>query len=108
MNYRFHFICVQQWDTSSPPPQIKGTPWKKASQVIHVQLQELLAARVYFFFKYTINVDTYISTSIHSYEYTHAQSTSMNISKRLSQLNLEIHEVSYQECFTADRDVTSY
>jgi hypothetical protein len=32
----------------------------------------------------------------------------MSTSERLSQLDLEIHEVGHQECITVDRDIASH
>jgi hypothetical protein len=46
--------------------------------------------------------------STHLYEHTHVHPIYMNISERLSQLDLEIHEVSHQERFIVDGDVTSH
>jgi hypothetical protein len=45
--------------------------------------------------------------STYLYEYMHAHPTLMSTSKKLSRLDLEIHEVDHQECFTVNRDVTS-
>jgi hypothetical protein len=39
-----------------------------------------------------------------SYECTHT--ICMNIFKRLNRLNIKIHEVSHQECFSVVKDVT--
>jgi hypothetical protein len=39
------------------------------------------------------NTDTHIYMSTHLYEYTHIYLTLMSTSERLSQLDLEIHEV---------------
>jgi hypothetical protein len=44
----------------------------------------------------------------HHYEHMYAHSTPMSTSKRLSRLNLDIHEVDHQECLTVDRDITSH
>jgi hypothetical protein len=38
--------------------------------------------------------------------YTHP--ISMNTYERLSRLDLEIHEVSHQECLTVDEDIVSH
>jgi hypothetical protein len=46
--------------------------------------------------------------SIHSYEHIYAHPTPMNISERLSWLNLEIYEVDHQERLTVNVDVTSH
>jgi hypothetical protein len=59
-------------------------------------------------FLHSINVDTYIHMSTHLYKYTHTQSTPMSISERLSRLNLEIHEIGYQECLVVNGDVASH
>jgi hypothetical protein len=42
---------------------------------------------------------------IHSYEYIYVYATLINTSKRLSQFDLKIHEVSYQERLAVDEDV---
>jgi hypothetical protein len=42
------------------------------------------------------------------YKHTHAHFTSMSISERLSQLDLEIHEVDHQECLTVDENALSH
>jgi hypothetical protein len=60
-----------------------------------------------FFKKYSINADTHTYVSIHLYEYTHTHPTRMTTFKRLSRLDLEIHEVGYQERLTVNRDVAS-
>jgi hypothetical protein len=39
-------------------------------------------------------IDTYICMTIHSYKYTGVYLTHIKISERLSQLDLEIHEIS--------------
>jgi hypothetical protein len=41
------------------------------------------------------------------YKHTHAHSTYMSIAKRLSQSDLEIHEVGHQKHIAVDRDVAS-
>jgi hypothetical protein len=46
--------------------------------------------------------------STHSYEYTHAHSSTMNTSEKLSRLDFEIHKVGHQERLTVDGNVTSY
>jgi hypothetical protein len=46
--------------------------------------------------------------SNHSYEHMYAHPISMNISERLNRVDFEIHEVSHQERFTVDGDVTSH
>jgi hypothetical protein len=46
--------------------------------------------------------------STHSYEHTHAHLTSMSSSERLTQLDLEIHEVGYQERIAVDGNVVSH
>jgi hypothetical protein len=43
--------------------------------------------------------------SIHSYEYTHAHSTPMSTSKKLSRFDLEIHEVGHQERLAVDGNI---
>jgi hypothetical protein len=60
----------------------------------------------FFFEKHSTNVDTHICTSTHPYEYTHAHHIPMSTSKRLSRLDLKIHEVGHQERITVDRDNT--
>jgi hypothetical protein len=56
------------------------------------------------FFRNTVqtNTNTHIRTSTHLYKYTHIHPTPMSTSERLSQLNLEIHEVSHQERLAVD------
>jgi hypothetical protein len=39
---------------------------------------------------------------------TYAHSTPMSTSERVSQLDLEIHEVDHQECIAVDGDVVSH
>jgi hypothetical protein len=46
-----------------------------------------------FFILHSINVDTYIRTSTHPYEYMHACPTSMRTFERLDRLDLKRHEV---------------
>jgi hypothetical protein len=46
--------------------------------------------------------------STHPYEYTYAHHIPMSTSERLSQVDLEIHEVDHQERLIVDRDVTSH
>jgi hypothetical protein len=46
--------------------------------------------------------------STHSYEHTHTHLTPMNTFERLSQLDIEIHEVGHQECLIVDGDVACY
>jgi hypothetical protein len=50
--------------------------------------------------------NTYTSTYL--YEYTYAQPTTTINSERLSQLDIEIHEVDHQERLTVDSYVTSH
>jgi hypothetical protein len=45
--------------------------------------------------------------STYSYEHTHAHPTAMSTSERVSQLDLEIHEVDHQEHIAVDRDIVS-
>jgi chromatin remodeling complex protein RSC6 len=61
-----------------------------------------------FFLKHITNADTYTRTSTHLYEYIHAHPISMSTSKKLSRLDIEIHEVGHQECIIVDGDVGSY
>jgi hypothetical protein len=42
----------------------------------------------------------------HSYKYTHAYHIPITTYEKLSRLDLEIHEVSHQECLIVDGDVT--
>jgi hypothetical protein len=42
------------------------------------------------------------------YKYIHAHTTLMNIFERLSRLDLEIHEVGYQERLIIDGDIVFY
>jgi hypothetical protein len=51
------------------------------------------------FFRNSTNTDLYTRMSTHFYEHM-SYSTFMSIYKRLSWLNLEIHEVGHQEYFT--------
>jgi hypothetical protein len=43
----------------------------------------------------------------HIYECTHVHHISMSIFERLSQFDLEIHEVGHQKRFTVDGNITS-
>jgi hypothetical protein len=52
--------------------------------------------------------NTYTRTITYLYEYTYAQPTITITSERLSQLDIEIHEVDHQERLTVDSDVTSH
>jgi hypothetical protein len=54
-----------------------------------------------YIFKHSIS--THIQ--LHLYEYIHIYPMSMNIFKRLDQLNLEIYEIDHQERFTIIRNV---
>jgi hypothetical protein len=60
-----------------------------------------------FFKKHSINADTHTHTITHPYEHIHAHSTPMSTSKRLSRLDLKIHEVGHQEHLAVDGDVAS-
>jgi hypothetical protein len=51
----------------------------------------------YFFEKHSTNADTHTRTSTHPYEHMHTHPTPMSTIKRLSRLDLEIHEVGHQE-----------
>jgi hypothetical protein len=44
----------------------------------------------------------------HLYEYMYIHYTLINISRRLSRLDLEIHEVDHQEHIAVDEDITSH
>jgi hypothetical protein len=46
--------------------------------------------------------------STHSYEYMYVHHISMSTFKRLSRLDLEIHEVSHQERLAVDGDIASH
>jgi hypothetical protein len=46
--------------------------------------------------------------SIHFYEHTYTQPIPMSTSERLSQLDLKIHEVDYQERIIINEDITSH
>jgi hypothetical protein len=54
---------------------------------------------------YNINTDIHTNTITHSYKYTHTYPSHMSISKKLDQLDLEIHEVD-QRASHYRRDVT--
>jgi hypothetical protein len=54
----------------------------------------------------SIEIQYYIHTISHQYEYTHP--ISISIFKRLSQLDLEIYEIDHQERIAVDRDVASH
>jgi hypothetical protein len=59
-------------------------------------LMKLKNILLYFFFeKYSTNADTHTRMSTHPYEHMHAYSTPMNITERLSRLDLEIYEVGH-------------
>jgi hypothetical protein len=53
-----------------------------------------------------INSDTRMST--HFYEHMHAHPIFMSIFERLSQFDLEIHNIDHQECLTVDRNIISH
>jgi hypothetical protein len=61
-----------------------------------------------FFEKYSTNADIHTRTSTHPYKHTYAQHIHMSTFKRLSQLDLEIHEVGHQERIVVDGYVASY
>jgi hypothetical protein len=44
----------------------------------------------------------------HTYKHIHAHHTPMSTSKILSRLDLEIHEVGYQERLAVDENVVSH
>jgi hypothetical protein len=46
--------------------------------------------------------------STYPYEHMHVHPTPMSTSERLSQINLEIHEIGHQECLTVDGDIASH
>jgi hypothetical protein len=46
--------------------------------------------------------------STHPYEHMYVHPISMSTSERLSQFDLEIHEVGHQECLAVDGDVVSH
>jgi hypothetical protein len=46
--------------------------------------------------------------STHLYEHTYAHPTNMSTSKRLSRLDLEIHEVGHQERLAVGGDAASH
>jgi hypothetical protein len=60
---------------------------------------------MYFFKKYSINIDTHTRINNQSYEYIYH--TYMGTSERLSQIYLKIHEIGQQERLIIDEDVTS-
>jgi hypothetical protein len=55
-----------------------------------------LNGKVLIFFKYNINIDTYIHMIIYSYVYIYTHHIFINTSERLSRLDLKIHEVDHQ------------
>jgi hypothetical protein len=63
---------------------------------------------LYFFEKHSTNVDIHTHMSTHPYEHTHVHPTPMSTFKRLSRLDLEIHEVGHQERLVVDGDVASH
>jgi hypothetical protein len=69
------------------PAKIKIFGWRA--------LQGLILCCGIFFMLHGINTDThiYIYISTHIYEYIYAHHISMNISKRLGRLDLEIHKI---------------
>jgi hypothetical protein len=58
------------------------------------------------FFKYSININSYICMITHPYEYIHP--TFMSIFEILSWLDLKIHKVGYQKRLAVDEDVISH
>jgi hypothetical protein len=57
------------------------------------------------FFRNTVQMQIYMSTHpMNIYTYT----IPLSISERLSRFGLEIHEVSHQEQFTVDENITSH
>jgi hypothetical protein len=78
---------------------------KRRSNLTFALCLILLVTRHYLsVFRYTCHT----RTNDHHYEYMHAQLTLMSILKKLDRLDLEIHEVGHQECFTIDKDVISH
>jgi hypothetical protein len=63
---------------------------------------------ILFFEKYSTNADTHTRISIHPYEHTHVHPTPMSTSERLSQFDLEIHEVGHKYRLAVNRNVTFY
>jgi hypothetical protein len=57
--------------------------------------------------KHITNADTHTRMITHIYECTHVHHISMSIFERLSQFDLEIHEVGHQKRFTVDGNITS-
>jgi hypothetical protein len=70
--------------------------------------RENTAGEAHFFKKHSTNVDTHTRTSTHPYKHTHVHLTLMSTSKRLSRLDLEIHEVGHQERLAVDGDIASH
>jgi hypothetical protein len=62
----------------------------------------------YYFNKHSTNVDIHTYTITHPYQRIHAHPTPISISKRLSRLDFDIHEVDHQERLTVDGDNASH
>jgi hypothetical protein len=63
---------------------------------------------VHFLKKYSINAYTHTHRSTHPYKHIHAHHTPISTFERLSRLNLDIHEVGYQERLIVDWNVASH
>jgi hypothetical protein len=60
------------------------------------------------FFRNTVQTQILIHVRAPTAMNTHAHSTPMSTSERLSWFDLDIHEVGHQECLTVNGDVASH
>jgi hypothetical protein len=75
---------------------------------LKAKADNIFESNQFFFEKHSINTDTHIYMSIYPYQYMYAHLILMSTSEKLSQLDLEIHEVGHQERLIIDRNVASY
>jgi hypothetical protein len=68
----------------------------------------LLVLHLYDFLETQYKCRYLYTMSTHPYEHTHTHPTLMSTSERLSQFNLEIHEVGHQERLAVNGDVVSH
>jgi hypothetical protein len=74
---------------------------------VHQAGEETSFWSMLFFKKYSANVNIYTRTSTHPYKHTHIHIIPMSTFKRLSQFDIEIHEIDHQERITVDMDAAS-
>jgi hypothetical protein len=97
-------------DRAKPVLEVEtDTAYQNARTTAFISLRRRLseADRSKFFLKHIINIDSYICISTHTYQCIHVYPILMINFKKLSQFDLEIHEVGYHERPTVNRDIVS-